>query len=150
MKKALLILSAVMSFSLFAAGEMPDLDWKVVNGKMANWSGEIVPANGGVLLKKGITYSKRKYLIGDKRKVQIKFTVQGKGSSVGVYYYTKDSVHHLGGDSERIPNSESMKSFEAVFELPEIARKKQVGFFRVYFSCYKDLQIKEVSMKFVD
>ena len=149
MKKALLILSAVMSFSLFAAGEMPDLDWKVVNGKMANWSGEVVPAKDGVLLKKGITYSKRKYLIGDKRKVQIKFTVQGKGSSIGIYYYTKGGVI-LGGDSERIPNSESMKSFEAVFELPETAKNKQIGAFRVYFNCYNGLQIKEVSMKFVD
>ena len=149
MKKALLILSAVLGFSLFAAGEMPNLDWKVVNGKMANWSGEVVPAKDGVLLKKGISYSKQKYLIGDKRKVQINFTVQGKGSSIGIYYYTKGGVI-LGGDSERIPNSESMKSFEAVFELPETAKNKQIGAFRVYFNCYKGLQIKEVSMKFED
>ena len=149
MKKALLILSAVLGFSLFAAGEMPNLDWKVVNGKMANWSGEVVPAKDGVLLKKGISYSKQKYLIGDKRKVQINFTVQGKGSSIGIYYYTKGGVI-LGGDSERIPTSESMKSFEAVFELPETAKNKQIGAFRVYFNCYKGLQIKEVSMKFVD
>ena len=149
MKKALLILSAVMSFSLFAAGEMPDLDWKVVNGKIANWSGLVVPAKDGVVLKKGISYSKQKYLIGKKRKVQVTFTVQGKGSSIGLYYYSKRGMI-LGGTQERFPNADSFKKFVAEFELPEMAKKQNVGAFRVYFTTPENLQIKEVKMKFVD
>ena len=60
MKKTFVILSTVLTFSLFGAGEMPNLDWKLVNGKMANWSGTLVPAKDGVVLKKGISYSKQK------------------------------------------------------------------------------------------
>ena len=149
MKKTFMILSAVLSFSLFSAEEMPNLDWKLVNGKMANWSGTMVPAKDGVILKKGISYSKQKYLIGEKRKVQVTFTVQGKGSSIGIYYYTKSGAL-LGGTQERFPNADSFKTFEAVFELPEKAKQQQVGSFRVYFTTPGDLQIKEVKMEFVD
>ena len=149
MKKTFVILSTVLTFPLFGAGEMPNLDWKLVNGKMANWSGTLVPAKDGVVLKKGISYSKQKYLIGEKRKVQVNFTVQGKGSSIGLYYYSKPGVI-LGGTQERIPNADSLKSFEAVFELPEMAKKQKVGSFRVYFTTPGNFQIKEVKMKFVD
>ena len=149
MKKTFMILSAVLSFSLFSAEEMPNLDWKLVNGKMANWSGTMVPAKDGVILKKGISYSKQKYLIGEKRKVQVTFTVQGKGSSIGLYYYTKTGVI-LGGTQERFPNADSFKKFTAVFELPEMAKKQKIGSFRVYFTTPENLQIKEVKMKFVD
>ena len=149
MKKAFILFTAILGFSLFGAGEMPNLDWKVVNGKMANWSGAIVPANDGVLLKKGISYSKQKYLIGEKRKVQVTFTVQGKGSSIGLYYYSKRGAI-LGGTQERFPNADSFKKFVAEFELPEMAKKQNVGSFRVYFTTPGNLQIKEVKMEFVD
>ena len=149
MKKSLILLTAILGFSLCSAGEMQNLDWKLINGKMANWSGAMVPAKDGVVLKKGISYSKQKYLIGAKRKVQITFTVQGRGSSIGIYYYTKSGAH-LGGTQERFPNADSFKTFEAVFELPEKAKQQQVGSFRVYFTTPGDLQIKEVKMEFVD
>lgn len=150
MKKALILLSTALTFSLFATGEMPDLDWKVVNGKMANWSGAMAPAsNGSVSLKKGISYSKRKYLIGEKRKVQVNFSIQGTGSGIGVYYYAKNGAF-LGRAEERIPNADSFRSFEAVFELPEKAKKQDVFSFRIYFNAPKELQIKEIKMKFTD
>jgi hypothetical protein len=149
MKKAFVLFTAVIGFSLFGAGEMSNLDWKVVNGKMANWSGNMVPSKEGVILKKGISYSRTKYLIGDKRKVQVTFTVKGIGSSIGLYYYTKPGLI-LGGTQERFPNADSFKTFEAVFELPETAKSKKIGSFRVYFTTPENLQIKEIKMKFVD
>lgn len=149
MKKAIIIFTAILGVSLFGAGELPNLDWKVVNGKMANWSGLVVPAKDGVVLKKGISYSRQKYLIGKKRKVQVTFTVQGKGSSIGLYYYSKQGAI-LGGTQERFPNADSFKKFVAEFELPEMAKKQNVGSFRVYFTTPGNLQIKEVKMEFVD
>ena len=151
MKKVLLILSSVLTLSLFAADELPDLDWGLRNGKMKNWSGKMTPVNGGAVLKGRyvISYCMRKYLIGEKRKAQINFTVRGYSGGIGVYYYDKNGIL-LGRDQERIPNAENFKEFEAVFELPETAKGKKVASFRVYFVAPDQLEFKTVKMKLVD
>ena len=148
MKKKLIVFATLLAFSLFAADSLPDLDWKVVNGKMANWSGNVEPLpDGGILFngKNCISYSKRKYLVGDRRKARMRFSVQGYASSIGIYCYGKTGAL-LGQFQERIPNAENAKKFEAVFEIPQTMKGKDVGSFRVFFSSPTELEIHNVEM----
>ena len=39
--------AAILALSLSAADPLPDLDWKVLNGKLANWSGNVEPLPDG-------------------------------------------------------------------------------------------------------
>ena len=51
MKKELMFFAAILALSLSAADPLPDLDWKVLNGKLANWSGNVEPLpDGGMVL----------------------------------------------------------------------------------------------------
>ena len=148
MKKKLMIFAASLAVTLSAADTRPDLDWKVLNGKMANWSGKVEPLPDGGMVLKGkncISFSKRKYLVGDQRKARVRFSVQGFGSSIGIYCYDQDS--RLSGQfQERIPNAENPRDFEAVFEIPKTMKGKEVKSFRVFFSSPVSLKIMNVEM----
>ena len=148
MKKKLMILAALLALSLSAADPLPDLDWKVLNGKMANWSGNVEPLPDGGILFKGkhcISYSKRKYLVGDKTKARMRFAVQGYGSSIGIYCYGKDT-RLLGQFQERLPNAEDKREFEAVFEIPKTMKGKEVASFRVFFTSSDGLKLFSIGM----
>ena len=148
MKKKLMILAALLALSLSAADSLPDLDWKVLNGKMANWSGNVEPLPDGGMVLKGkncISFSKRKYLVGDKRKARMRFSVQGYGSSIGIYCYGKDT-RLLGQFQERLPNAEDKREFEAVFEIPKTMKGKEVASFRVFFSSSEGLKLFSIKM----
>ena len=145
MKKKLRVFATLLAFSLFAADSLPDLDWKVVNGKMANWSGNVEALSGGGIRLKGISYSKRKFLVGESRKAHVVFSVKGYSSSIGIYCYGKTGAL-LGQFQERIPNAENAKKFEAVFEIPQTMKGKDVGSFRVFFSSPTELEILNIEM----
>ena len=148
MKKKLMFFAAILALSLSAADPLPDLDWKVLNGKLANWSGNVEPLPDGGMVLKGkscISYSKRKYLVGDRRKARMRFAVQGCGSSIGIYCYAKDN-RLLGQFQERIPNAENKRDFEAVFEIPKTMKGKEVASFRVFFTSSDGLKLFSIGM----
>lgn len=148
MKNKLIFPFFILAFSLFVADSLPDLDWKTVNGKMANWSGNVQPLSSGGIQLKGkncISYSKRKYRVGESRKARVVFSMRGYASSIGIYCYGKKGTF-AGQFQERIPNAEDTRKFEAVFEIPQKMKGKEVGSFRVFFTSSENLEILNVEI----
>ena len=148
MKKTMLFLASILTISLFAENTLPDLDWKIQNGEMANWSGRVEALQDGGMLLKGknmISYCKRKYPVGDKRNVRIVYSIQGISPRIGIYCYAANG-QLLGQFQERVPNAETVQTFEAVFKLPEKIQDIEVKSFRVFFQAPFETKIFKVEM----
>ena len=148
--KKLFVLFLTAACLTAAAESLPDLDWKVEDGKLVNWKGpaEPAPEGTGAVLKAGnaTVFNQRKFLLdGKAKKVRLKFSAQGCMGFVGLLFYEKGGGTHLGSLSERIPNSDEMREYEAEFEVPEQMKNKPVGFFRVFFQNRNSLRLGGIS-----
>ena len=147
MKKFLILFVSLSAIFLSAAESLPALDWKIRDGKLENWSGNVEPLEGGGMELKGknsVSYTKAKVPVRDQRNARIRFTVQGYASRIGIYCYSGNRI--VGSFMELIPNAADRKNFEAVFTIPQQIKGKNIDSIRVMFSSSSGLKIYQVEI----
>jgi hypothetical protein len=75
MKTKFIFALTTLAASLFAA-PLPDTDWELKNGKIMNWSGKVTRTADNAMEFSGTTYTKRKYIKGDNKTLNIKLAFQ--------------------------------------------------------------------------
>ncbi|MBR2426040.1 MAG: hypothetical protein IKB16_04785 [Lentisphaeria bacterium] len=129
------------------AAPLPETDWELKNGKIMNWSGKVTRTANNAMEFSGTTYTKRKYIKGNSKTLNINLAFQGKTATVAMYIYDKKGAWLGTVNSTRIPNASKTKNFDIVFKIPEKNQKnKDVFSFRVVFSAPKKCTISKFSM----
>ena len=146
MKTKFIFALTTLAASLFAA-PLPDTDWELKNGKIMNWSGKVTRTADNAMEFSGTTYTKRKYLKGDSKTLNINLAFQGKTAHIAMYIYDRKGGWLGTVNSTRIPNAEKTQEFDISFKIPEKWKKNSDVFsFRVVFTAPKKCTISKFSM----
>ena len=147
--KSILALAFLTTLSTAAicADPLPETGWEVKDGKIMYWHGKVTRTADNAMEFTGRTYTKRKYIMGENKKLNIKLTLQGKGATIAMYIYDKGGTWLGTINTTRIPNAEQTKDFDILFNLPEKKMKNKAPFsFRIVLEAPKACKVSKFSM----